>query len=228
MGSQLQLLVLALYAALYPTLLAAVLILLSQPRRLTLLATYLIGGLTISVGLGLAIVLALGGAVHSSKSTLSRGADLAIGGLALLVAVALSVRADQRLGERRRAKRPPKPERAKRDPWSQRVLARGSVPIVFGAALAVNVPGAAYLVGLKDIAAGDHSVVAEIALIVTFNLIMFLLAEIPLVGLIFAPERTDRLVKSMDHWLSANGRRIAIVICAAFGAFLVVRGIVNS
>ena len=95
-----QLVLLALAAAFFPTVLAAVVILLSQPRRLPLLSAYLAGGLTISIGLGLGIVAALKAShtLHTSRSALSWGADLAIGGLALLLAVALATRADQRCG----------------------------------------------------------------------------------------------------------------------------------
>lgn len=227
-----QVLLLALYAAVYPTLLAAVMILLSQPKRLKLLSAYLAGGLTISIALGLAIVFSLdgSGSVDSSKSTLSWTEDLAIGGLLVLAGVALAVGADQRFRERRRASRATKkrPVKEQHEPWSERILSRGSVPIVFGAALAINVPGAAYLVALKDIAAGDHSTAATVVLIVAFNLIMFLLAEIPLVGLIRAPERTEALVARMNDWLSANGRRMATLMCALLGAFLIARGIVHS
>jgi hypothetical protein len=226
-----QLLVLAFEAALYPTLLAAVVILLSQPRRLRLLATYLAGGLTISIGLGLVLVFVVQGssALSSNKSGLSWGADLAIGGLALLVAVALATGSDERLRARRaKHKEPPSHAAEKRDPWSQRILARGSAPIVFLAAMAINVPGAAYLIALKDIAQDNHSAGTDVLLIVGFNLIMFLLAEIPLVGLLLAPERTDALVTRMNQWLSRNGRRIAIVISAVLGIFLLVRGIANA
>lgn len=224
-----QLLLLAFEAALYPTLLAAVVILLNQPRRRQLITAYLLGGLTISIGLGLAIIAALkdSGQLNSSSSGLSWRADLVVGGLALLLAVALATRADERLRERRREKRPPKEEHD-REPWSQRILARGSAPIVFFAGLAINVPGAAYLVALKDIAAGHHTTGTDVLLVLLFNAIMFMLAEIPLLGLVFAPERTDELVGWMDSWLSANGRRIAIGLCGVLGAFLVARGIAHS
>jgi hypothetical protein len=225
-----QLLVLALEAALYPTLLAAVVILLSQPRRLPLLTAYLAGGLTISIGLGLGIIAALKGSgqLHNSKSGMSVAADLAIGGLALLLAVALATRADERVQERRKSKRAPEKEPDNRDPWSQRILSRGSVPIVFAAGLAVNVPGAAYLIALKDIAAGHYPVASDVALVLGFNLIMFMLAEIPWLGLMLAPERTEVLVQRMDHWLSANGRRIAIVFSSVLGVFLIARGIAHA
>lgn len=233
-------LLLALDAALYPTLLAAVVILLAQERPVRLLAAYLAGGMLVSVGLGLAIVLALGGsAMFSQGSGLSWGADLALGGLALLAAVALSLRADQRLKRRREARRArkqsrPDPETAaaepaeQREPWSQRILARGSVPIVFVAALAINLPGAAYLIALKDLATAHHSVAANVALVLLFNAIMFALAEVPLLGLIFARERTEAYVARMDRWASSHGREIAVGLSAIFGVFLVVRGLLNA
>ena len=232
----LQLLFLALEAALYPTLLAAVVILLATPRPGRLLGAYLAGGLIVSIGLGIAIVKALEGskAVTSESSGLSWGADLAIGGLALLLAVALSTRTDERVRERRRQRREaagkakPPSDDDKKEPWSARILARGSAPIVFVAGLAVNVPGAAYLVGLKDIAAGKYSTGEEIALILGFNLIMFMLAEVPLAGLLIAPERTDAMVKRFNAWLSSHSRQVAIALCAFLGVFLVIRGIVNS
>lgn len=235
------LLVLAFEAAIYPTLLAAVVILLTLERPARLIAAYLAGGLTISIGLGCLIVFALDGsnAVDDEQSLLSWTADLAIGGLAMLAAVALATHQDERWRARRRARRArsgraPETEReeeaaaAKREPWSQRILARGSVPIVFLAALFVNVPGAAYLVALKDIAAGNHSTATSVGLIVVFNLIMFLLAEVPLVGLLVAPERTGALVARMNDWLTEHSRQLAIGICATFGAFLIVRGIANA
>ena len=226
---ELQLLALAFEAALYPTLLAAVVILLNQPRRVPLLAAYLAGGLTISIGLGCLIVFGLQGSVKSSGSTLSWTADLAIGGLALIAAVAIATRADERMRERRAGRRPPKiKEDVDQEPFSERLLAKGSVPIVFAAALAINLPGAAYLIGLKDIAAAHDATGVALLQIVLFNVIMFALAEIPLAGLLIAPDATVTRVHRVNAWFSANGRRIAVGLFALLGVFLVVRGILNS
>jgi hypothetical protein len=224
-----QLSLLALDAALYPTLLAAVAILLSQPRRRPLLAAYLAGGLTMSIGIGLGIVALLQGTgtVPDERSGVSWIIDVSVGGLALLLAAALATHADARVKERRR---PGGAEHAApgREPVSQRLLARGSVPVVFIAALVINLPGAAYLIALKDIAAGDHDTGGVIALVVAFNVVMFALAEVPLAGLVVAPERTVTLVDRADGWFSANGRRIAVVLSAALGVFLIVRGIARA
>jgi Sap, sulfolipid-1-addressing protein len=229
------LLVLAFEAALYPTLLAAVVILLSTERPARLIGAYLAGGMTISIGLGTAIVFALDSSTlvdEGGGAVLSWTADLAIGGLALLAAVALATHADERWRARRRARRgveaPPPAEAQATEPWTQRMLARGSAPLVFAAALLVNVPGAAYLIALKDIAAGDHSAATAVGLIVLFNLIMFLLAEIPLVGLLVAPERTGALVDRMNRWLRDHSRQLAIAICLLLAAYLIARGLANA
>src|SRR3954469_2319566 len=172
------LLLLAFEAALYPTLLAAVVLLLAQPRPVRLLGAYLAGGMVISCGLGLGILAALQSshAVGGSTSAPSWVADLVVGGLALLVAVALATRADVRLKGRRAGHRPPPPAPEDREPWTRRILARGSVPLVFTAGVLINVPGAAYLIALKDIAAGGPPPRAAVSPGGPFNLIMFLLA----------------------------------------------------
>ena len=185
-------------------------ILLAQSRPRRLLTVYLLGGMTVSIVAGLVIVFALSDSdwlKHGEHSSLSWKADLTVGGLALLAAVALARRADQRMRERRR-RRHPKPEEKRRgEPWSQRILARGSTPIVFLAALVINVPGAAYLIALKDIAAGSYGTAEQVLLVLGFNLVMFVLAEVPLVGLWVAPERTNELVQRMNAWMTATAAR---------------------
>jgi hypothetical protein len=228
-GHPLQLLFLALDAALYPTLLAVVVILLNQPRRVPLLGAYLATGLIVSVGVGLALVFALEGAFHKGSHTLSSSVDLTVGGLALLVAVALATRADARFAERRKTKssEPAQAGPQTSEPIMQRLLARQSTPLVVLASIAISLPGASYLVALKDISAAHHSAVAAILLVVAFNVVMFTLAEVPLVGLIFNPDGTQKAVIGVNHWFSRNGRRIAIAVCLALSGFLIVRGIAN-
>jgi hypothetical protein len=223
----LQLFVVALDAALYPTLLAVVALLLSRPRRRPLLTAYLAGGLTISIAIGVALVALLhgSGALDGDRPGLSWISDLAIGGLAVLLAVALATRADTRLKTRRWGG---SRRREEHEPLIERVMAQGSVPIAVLVTVVINLPGAAYLVGLRDIAAGDHGAGTVLLLIVAFNIIMFALAEIPLVGLVVAPDRTVAAVHRLDAWAAANRRWIAAALSLALGVFLVVRGVAKA
>jgi hypothetical protein len=227
-----QIFVLALYTAVYPALLGAVAILLASPRRMQLLTAFLAAGMAISIGAGVGIVLLIhgSGAVNHPGSGWSWGTDLAVGALALLLAVVLATRAGPRFKARRAARRrgaePGPAEHGQ--PWPQRLLARGSVPIVVIASLVLNLPGAIYLVALKDIAAGRHSAAIDVALVVAFNLIMFLLAEIPWVGLMVAPERTERLVGRAMGFLGVHGTKIATGLCVIVGIHLIVRGTLRA
>ena len=57
---------------------------------------------------------------------------------------------------------------------------------------------------------------------------MFLLAEIPLLGLLLAPEGTDRVVKRVNRWFGLNSRRIAVVVSGTLGVFLIARGTAHA
>jgi hypothetical protein len=227
-----QIFVLALYAAVYPALLAAVGILLASPRRLQLLTAFLLAGMTVSVCAGLGIVLLIhgSGAVSGSGSGWSWGTDLAVGLFALGLGAALGTHVPQRVRARRASRKRSSGADAaeKREPWSHRLLARGSMPIVVLAAVILNLPGAVYLVALKDIAAGHHSAGVDVLLVLAFNLIMFSLAEIPWLGLIVAPESTARLVKRAMTFLGVHGNKIATGLCLVVGVHLIVRAAIRS
>jgi len=66
-----------------------------------------------------------------------------------------------------------------------------------------------------------------VALVVVFYVIMFALVEVPIVSHVIAPARTAAAVQGVNDWLSANGRRLAVWILAAGGAYLVVRGLLK-
>jgi len=226
-GSKLELGVLALDAALYPTLLAVVVVLLNQPRRIALLGAYLAVGLTVSIVAGVAIVYVFQGLLARGESGLSAAIDVVGGVLALLLAAALATHLDGRLADRRR-NRPSRRARAREsngEPAMQRILARGSAPLLIAAALVLNLPGAAYLIALKDIAAQRDGTVATVVLIVAFNACMFVLAEVPFAGLIVSPARTETGVLRFNAWLTENGRRLSIALCVILGVYLLARGI---
>ena len=90
---------LAFLAALYPTLLAATTVMLLLPHPKRLLLGYLLGAAMTSVTVGLVIVFALrhSGLTKATQTTLGPGVDIALGCLALAIAVVLGTGRDQRL-----------------------------------------------------------------------------------------------------------------------------------
>jgi hypothetical protein len=220
---------LAFYAALYPTLLAMVVLILRRPNPIRMLAAYLVGAMFVSLALGAAIVRALkaGNVVGGSDTTVGPGVDIFFGVVALGLVYGLRTGRDSALRERRERR---KAARAKpeRDPWSQRVMDRESLVLTFFVGIALSLPGIAYLTALKDIAASDDSVPVELASILVFNVIMFGMAEIPLIGYLVAPDWTRVRVNAFNEWLGRHARQIAIVLCGVTGAFLLTRGLVDA
>jgi Sap, sulfolipid-1-addressing protein len=113
-------LVLALIASLYPTLLAAVTIMLLQPSPKRLMFGYLLGAYTTSITVGLVIVFSLQGSglVNEAKRTISPALDVAIGLILLLVAFVLATGRDEPL-QRARLRRQEAKRKAgnAKEPW---------------------------------------------------------------------------------------------------------------
>jgi hypothetical protein len=60
------------------------------------------------------------------------------------------------------------------------------------------------------------------------GLILFTLAEIPILGYLVAPERTQQRVETLNEWLGSHGREIAMALCGMAGAVLIARGLVAT
>lgn len=218
---------LAFLAALYPTLLAATTVMLLLPHPKRLLIGYLLGAAMTSVTLGLVIVFTLrhSGLVHTTQATLGPGADIALGLMALTIALVLGTGRDQRVVERRRgrkaAKGPAGPPR-----W-QRALGRGSARTTFVVGALLTLPGATYITALYRIADENLADPLTVAVIVAFNLIMLMLLEIPLLAYTIAPDWTPKAVERFRLALRERGRGWAVRGAAIVGILLIARGIIT-
>ena len=183
---------LAVLAAIAPATITTVLIILTGQRPIPLLVALYAGGLLASVALGYAIVAALqgSGALTGRRHRhVNPGIDLAAGVVALIVAWWLASGRAARHKQRRAAR---KAQRPQRDPWSRRMLNRGSTPLIFGIGVVLNLPSGFYLVALKDVAASHPSKAGELAALIAFNLVMLAPVEVPLVASLVDPEGTLR------------------------------------
>jgi hypothetical protein len=224
----LNLLVLALAAAFYPTLLAIVVLVLGRPRPKPLLFGYLIGGMVIGLGVGFTVVFVLKGVganVGSGghKSTASAVLDIAAGVLSLVLAWLLVTGRDprpQRLRKERKPRDPDKPS------FTTRAMSHDSVGLAFVLGIVLDLPSVWYVIALKDIAGGGYSTATEVILIIVFNVIMFAVIEIPLAAYLIAPERAAARAAAFNAWLHSHTRQIAQVLAGGVGVYLVVKGAV--
>ena len=243
----LSILPLALMAAIYPTLLAGVIVILARPAPEPLLIGFLVGGWTVSLTSGLIIVFALKGVVSTSDlhSSTPR-VDIVFGVLSLLLAGYLWRRRKRgSLGRRHwrwhhgsgeetaaegqlpsGGQAPTGGHHRSGPSLTERTLARGTAREAFALGAILNLPGLWYLVALNEIAAAHHGPVASILSIVLFNAIMFLLVEIPVVGFVFSPDRTRAEATRFREWLSRNARSLAIGAATVIGIYLIVKGLV--
>jgi hypothetical protein len=220
-----QIVALSFTAALNPTLVAASTVMLLLPNPKKLMFGYLLGALMTSITLGLVIVFALqgSGAVSSTKHTINPAVDVALGGLALVVALVLGTRRDLPIAERRRTRKAAKPDKG--PPKWQRFLSKGSARDTFVVGAALTLPGASYLAALDTLGKRDYSTVETVLVVVGINAVMLLLLELPLLGYVLAPEATPGAVERSKAWVGRHGRRAAVIGLTAVGVALIVKGI---
>jgi hypothetical protein len=212
--------VLAVAAATFPVLLAAVLFVLARPEPEGQLAALLAGGLTISLISGTAILVALHAAdtlqsSSGSDSGTSAAVDLTLGAVAVVAGLVAMVWH-------------PAPKPDKGPSWTERTLGRGSRRLAFAAGLVLCLPNIYYLAALKDISVGGYSTATTVVLLLAFNIIMFATAEVPLAGFVFAGDRTRERVARLGAALRAHQRQVLIAMALLFGAYLLGKGLVEA
>jgi len=218
----------ALTAALNPTLLAAVTVMLVLPNPKRLLMGYLLGALMTSITIGLVIVFALGGessGTNTAKRTINPALDIAIGLIILVIVFVVGTGRDKRRRARSARKKAEKADKA--PPKWQQALSGGSARTTFVVGALLTLPGASYLAGLSEIAKQNASDFETVLAVVGFNIVMLALLEIPLVGYTLSPDRTAVTVDRLSAWLSAKGGRIVGVLAGIVGIALVVRGVIE-
>jgi len=227
-----QIFLLALGSAVFPALLAGAAVILSRDKPARLLLAFWIGGLMTSISSGIAILVIFGEHAaaldHGSKSL--SPVNLVLAGIAaILLGTLVGTKRGRALldGWRQRRKHSRGSEKPKTDkaPWSERMLGNGSVGVAFVAGAILNLPGPFYLIALGDIGQADYSQLAELGLILFFNVIMLLMVEVPMIGYLFSPEATDRRVGQFAAWLNRNGMRIVGTIATLWGASLLGKGL---
>ena len=219
--------VFSLTAALNPTLLAAVTVMLTLPAPKRALLGYLLGAALTSITCGLLLVFLFPGSstANTAKHTISPAIDLALGVLILLIVAQVGTGHDRR----RRAWRERRREKAKGKPpprW-KRALSKGSARDTFVVGILLSFPGASYIAGMDALHKQHIGTIATVLAVLAFNMIMLLLLELPLLAYAIRPESTEASVQRFSSWLSRRGGRAALIGATAIGIFLVTRGAIR-
>lgn len=219
---------LALTAALSPTLVAASTLMMLLPNPIRLMLGYLCGALLTSITLGIVVVYSLEGSdvVSTTKRTLAPVATLTLGVLFLIVAFVSATLPRWGFVDRQRARRA-EAKAHKGPPRWQLELGKGSARITFVVGALLTLPGASYLAGLTRLSKLNYSSAGTVFTIVLFNVIMLALLELPLICLVVAPEWTPNAIDRAKAFVRRHARQFLIRFNSVIGALLVIKGLVQ-
>jgi hypothetical protein len=225
---------LSLLALFNPTLLAAVTVMLLTPNPKRLMAGYLLGAYVTSITLGLVIVFSLhnSSTESTSKHAVSPIEDLVLGLLLVAIAWVLQTGRDQPFQQRRQAKKDAK-LKAKQDAGKPtealplRLLGKGDPKLTLVVGAVLSFPGVSYLDALDHIHKLNPGTVPTVLLVVYFCVMQQLLLELPLLGYVVAPDRTQDTVNRFRSWMARKGRTAAIIGAAVLGIWLIARALIT-
>ena len=138
---------------------------------------------------------------------------------------------DQPFQERRRAKKEAKLKAKQRagkptESLSLRMLGKGDPRVTFVVGAMLSFPGVSYRAALDHIHKLNPGTVATALLVVFFCLMQQILLELPLLGYVFAPDRTQNDVSRFKAWMGRSGRTAAVIGSAAIAVILIARGVI--
>lgn len=218
-------LVLAVVSALDAGLLAAAIVLMGRPRPARNLLAYLIGGMGISIAVGVIILVALHGSAVLTHPKSSTTAVIAMAAGALLLAVAAVVLSGRTAQWHPRRRTQPAQRRSHRPSLEELALGHDSLWIAWAAGALYSAPGAYYLAALALLAKLDRPTPINVVAIVGFNVIMFAFIELPLLGFLFAPDHTRNLAHRLNGWMARHKRALVVTAAGTGGAYLLVSGL---
>jgi Sap, sulfolipid-1-addressing protein len=216
---------LAVLAALNPKLFAVDLLLMENARPRLMFTCFLLGGMGMSLAIGLLDVFVLHVDAVKTQGSVSAGLDLALG--VPLLAIGILVWTGRLHGRRRAPAASVDGQPPKKEGWAQRVLRepRFGLAVLLGAV--AGTPGATYITALHQLIAGNSSTAAQAFAVVVFVIIEFSLVIIPFVFLEFRPEATRERLQHAQAWLMSHARRLMASVAMFVGAYMVITGLVR-
>ena len=204
----------AVLAALSPPALLAVAVYLSSanPRRSLLI--YLAGAVTMTVILGIVILIAIhaGGLNHPHQRQPRYGLRLGLGVLALAGAIFV-------------ARRKPKPARPDKKPSLIKRIMNHPAPLAaFAVGLVLFTPSASFIAAVQVIATARDSIGLIVLAMAVVVIIDVAFIWLPFGFYLAAPNATTRYVTATDAWVQAHSRAIIIAVLLVVGLILVVNG----
>ncbi|BBZ41001.1 GAP family protein [Mycobacterium conspicuum] len=214
------LLVMALAVSVEPFRIGMTVLMLNRPRPMLQLLAFLCGGFTMGITVGLVVLFVLRRRLLGSAYFTLPTVQILIGVLALAVAAVLAVRA--RLGT-------PNDRSAGRLTMRARQLLNGPSLWVAGiAGLGIALPSVDYLAALALILASGAAATTQVGALLMFNVVAFMLVEIPLLAYLLAPTATRTSMAALNDWIRSRRRVEVITLLAVVGCVLLIAGVAGQ
>ena len=214
----LEALLLGLTTVVRPSSAAAVYAILCSPRPQRLLVAYLAAGLTFSVGIGVAVVLAFQGYDSSVTTTAQRAVvDIVLGALALGYAAGvwtgrLHGRAARNNDE---------------GSWLQRRMQNLTLAVAALTGIVTHLPGIVYLAALNAIVGSASGPANGVLQVVVYNALWYSLPIVALVMSVFRPTVSRDMLERGTTWARRHRRTLVETSCLVLGVYLMGKGILD-
>lgn len=205
---------LALGAALSPTVLTVIVLLLAGAKSRRDAVAFAIGTLAVSIAIGVAMLFVFNQTLqghHAGTKSSSAIIDIVLGGVLLVLALREVVVAPKA-----------------KEPKARHKLGVGAAFVLGMLVMAANFSSLVlYLAALKEIVRADVATASELVVTAAFIVIMLLAVELPLLLTVVAPGSSERLLTNIGATVKRNSRAITIVVLVIFGAYLAVKGVMS-
>lgn len=185
-----------------------------SPGRLV--AAYLVGGLVVSLVVGIGAVLVFGASAGTSGSGAGRDVvDVVLGLGALVYAVGYATGRFERVPDAGPGRFGALTER----------LRTPTVPLAAAAGVVTNLPGLYYLAALVAILETQPGPANAVFQVLVYNLLRFSLPAAALALVVLRPEQARRASQGVGAWGRRHRRELIVGVAAVVGVYLVVRGL---
>ncbi len=210
-----QALALALAASIYPPAVAAVIALGRGSEVRSRVLAFVLAAAVITYAVGTIALFLLDdiGATGPHHQTPSAALDLALGVLLIGVAIYLY----------RKQPTPAKPSGTSK---IERYLQSRRLAFVLGLTLYV-LPSPIYIAAVKEISDAKLSTSDKLLSLIAVVAVMLWLIELPMLTLLLVPARASSALEEINLWFAKHGRPLAVLLCAAAGAYLIIKSLAD-
>jgi hypothetical protein len=228
-------------------LVAVVLVILTRDRPKPLLWAFWLSAMVVSCGssyLALAVFRAKGTILGNTTRTVSPSVYLAVGVIALAVALFAATKRGRDLIGRELDKQKQKQEQADGNPdphgsigdrarakvdevksKGEEALKRGSVWVAIAAGVILGAPTPFSLAAVGTMVRNDYRLPVQLLLVLGFSLVTYLVVELPIILYAARPDATASEVNAFSTWLGTNKIQAAAAAAAVVGVLLIIKGL---